>query len=113
MNEKVIKGLKCHIENATKCTYAETDCPYVEDCRFEDYGAIDRDALQAIEAHLLTKEDFVNADKYGWLPVWTQTRTDLYCECVTISCLDNDEYDYQHRMWVGKPTDEQLEMEWG
>ena len=113
MNEKVIEGLRWHLTGAYKCVYAETGCPYVDDCRFEDYGALARDALKAIEAHLLTKEDFENADKYGWLPVWTQTTTDLYCECVTISCLDDDnEYDYKHRRWVGKPTEEQLNSEW-
>lgn len=110
MNEKIIKGLQYYIENAKECVF-KTDCPYGDDCKANDYAALARDALQAIEPHLLTREDFVNADKYGWLPVWTQTKTDLYCECVKEDALD-EEHEYEHRMWVGKPTDEQLESEW-
>ena len=110
MREKIIDGLKHCIERNMECKWEDNDCPYVEECKKNPVLDLKQDALHAIEAHLVTDEDFEEGDRYGWIPVWTQTRTDLYCECVTKEMIDH-EYEYPVRMWVGKPTQEQLD-EW-
>jgi len=48
--EKVIKGLKCCSARNKECKFdQEPICPYVEDCKKEDYSALKKDALKLIE----------------------------------------------------------------
>lgn len=68
--------------------------------------------LKTQEPRLVTKEDFKNADKYGWLPVWSETKDDLYCECIEIDALDAMKEE-GCRYWTSRPTDEQRKaVEW-
>ena len=60
--------------------------------------------------HLVVPADFEYADKYGYLPVWTQTKRDWYCECITINAIKDPEEDT--RYWFNRPTEEDLNKEW-
>ena len=60
--------------------------------------------LKAQEPRLVVKEDFENADKYGYLPVYVENRDgDMYWDCITDAALG----DTVSRFWTTKPTDEQ------
>lgn len=64
-------------------------------------------ALEAQEPRLVTKDDFVNADEYGWLPAWCEEEYAgaVYCECICVDALKEKGVRY----WTSKPTDEQRE----
>ena len=65
------------------------------------------DALELLkeqEPRLVVKDDFENADKYGYLPVYVENRDgDMYWDCITDAALG----DTVSRFWTAKPTDEQ------
>ena len=61
-----------------------------------------------LKPHLVTEKDFDNADRYGYLPVWTQTRRDLYCECITKYALENTD----ERYWSSKPAEKDINTPW-
>lgn len=63
--------------------------------------------LKAQEARLVIKDDFANADEYGWLPAWAEEKIGgvVYCECITVDALKEKGIRY----WTRKPTDEQRE----
>ena len=59
---------------------------------------------KAQEPRLVVKEDFENADKYGYLPVYVENKDgDMYWDCITDAALG----DTVSRFWTAKPTDEQ------
>lgn len=66
--------------------------------------------LKAQESRLVIKEDFVNADRWGYLPVYVENREgDMYWDCITDAALG----DTVSRFWTTKPTDEQRKaVEW-
>lgn len=63
--------------------------------------------LKSQEPRLVTEADFSNADKYGYLPVWCETKDDLFCECILIGALEEEGCRY----WTSRPTDAQREAE--
>lgn len=65
-----------------------------------------RNLIDKVTAHLVTKEDFEEADPYGFLPVWTQQENgDFYCECILVDALYEDD---RRVFWSTKPTEEQM-----
>lgn len=53
---------------------------------------------------LVVKEDFVNADRWGYLPVYVEDRDGTgYWDCITDAALG----DTVSRFWTAKPTDKQ------
>jgi len=79
------------------------------------YGIVDvilkrLPAVNTLKPRLITAEEFVNADKYGFLPVWTEEKDgDLYCECIPSMAVKDEGYKVQYRFWTSRPTDEQRE----
>lgn len=62
--------------------------------------------LKAQEPRLVVKEDFVNADRWGYLPVYVEDRDgQMYWDCITDVVLGGT----VSRFWTAKPTDEQRE----
>ncbi len=61
--------------------------------------------LKAQEARPVTEKDFENADAYGYIPAWCETKDDLYCECIVVGALEEEGCRY----WTSKPTKEQRE----
>lgn len=58
----------------------------------------------AQEPRLVVKEDFVNADRWGYLPVYVEDRDgQMYWDCITDVVLGGT----VSRFWTTKPTDEQ------
>ena len=108
--EKVIAALTACARGSVTCK--QSGCPLwgeEDDC----ISKMARDALEMLkrqEPHLVVKEDFVNADKYGYLPVFVENRDgDMYWDCITDAALG----DTVSRFWTAKPTDEQRkEMKW-
>ena len=65
--------------------------------------------LKAQEPRLVTEKDFENADAYGYIPAWCETKDDLYCECIMVGALEEEGCRY----WTSKPTKEQMEaLKW-
>lgn len=60
--EKIIKGLQQHVDRAIQCTYATCDCPYVDDCRSENYGQLTKDVLDLLTVGINPKAK----DKTHW-----------------------------------------------
>ena len=101
--EKVIKRLeRCVLPHGNGCT---PECEYhgrIECCRQVMRKALA--LLKAQEPRLVVKEDFENADKYGYLPVFVESRDgEMYWDCITDAALG----DTVSRFWTTKPTDEQ------
>lgn len=114
--EKVIKGLEQHMKMSCLSRIEQLQpifCPY-----FRDGDCIInmcRDALEVLkeqEAHLITEDDFVNADHYGYIPAWTEERNgDQFWKCITRKSLNSDTKRFKY--WSNKPTDEQRkEVKW-
>lgn len=107
--EKVIKGLKCHVNGhphtrCHKCPYWGTGPHGSSEC-----NVLAADALALLkeqEPRLVTEKDFENADAYGYIPAWCETKDDLYCECIVVGALDEEGCRY----WTSKPTKEQMEV---
>jgi len=60
--------------------------------------------LQEQKPRLVVKEDFKNADEYGYLPVYVEDRDGTgYWDCITDAALG----DMVSQFWTTKPTDEQ------
>ena len=106
--KKIIIGLKCWTSsdpyiNTVDCMLK--NCPYAgnDHCDLEIFnGALE--LLKAQEPRLVVKEDFVNADKYGYLPVFVEDKDgEMYWDCITDAALG----DTVSRFWTMKPTDEQ------
>ena len=103
--EKVIRGLE-------RC--AKGNCPFSEEYKACEYTVgmycgkkrLMMDALELLKAQeprLITVEDFKDADAYGYIPAWCETKNDLFCECILIGALEEEGCRY----WTAKPTDEQ------
>ena len=104
--EMIIRTIKlCHsIEpNCSICDYRDSGDSYeqcIEAILYDAYNL-----LKAQEPRLVTKEDFMDADEWGYLPVWCETvEGKVYCECITVTALDIEQGLY--RYWTAKPTDE-------
>lgn len=98
--EKVIKWLEKEIKNNDYWDEDYIDCIPVS--MLKDILAL----LKAQEPRLVVKEDFVNADRCGYLPVYVEDRDgDMYWDCITDAALG----DTVSRFWTTKPTDEQRE----
>lgn len=64
--------------------------------------------LREQEPHLLTTDDFVRVDHYGYLAVWAEERNgDQFWKIVTIRALEHDKK--RVRYWSSRPTNEQME----
>ena len=106
---KVIKGLECCLDPLkTRCP----ECPYYpcydQDTTSEKLLSDALELLKAQEPHLVTKEDFQDADEWGYLPVWCETvEGRVYCECILLTALAIEQGLY--RYWTAMPTDEQRE----
>ncbi len=59
------------------------------------------------KARFVIEEDFKDADRYGFLPVWIQEPKDFYCECILVDALARA-YEERRVYWLGKPTEEQM-----
>ena len=108
--EKVIFGLKCLTNEdpyMSRISCKKKKCPYAETETDNCAPAIWRDALKLLkeqEPRLVVKEDFVNADRWGYLPVYVEERDGfMYWDCITDASLG----DTVSRFWTAKPTDEQ------
>lgn len=66
------------------------------------------DLLREQEPHLLTIEDFVRADHYGYLAAWTEEKNgDQFWKIITIRALERDKK--RMRYWSSRPTNKQRE----
>ena len=97
------------IRSLINCISDECDC--VNKCQYfkqnDCLNSLMRDAAQLLKAQeprLVVKEDFENADKYGYLPVYVENKDgDMYWDCITDAALG----DTVSRFWTMKPTNEQ------
>lgn len=48
--DKIMNGLRCCIDADKECRFAESSCPYVDDCRSGDTSKLKRDALAYFES---------------------------------------------------------------
>ena len=116
--EKIIFGLKCLTNEdpyMSRISCKKKKCPYAETETDNCAPAIWRDALDLLkkqEPHLLTMEDFVRADHYGYLAAWTEERNgSQFWKLITIRALECDKK--RMRYWSSRPTNEQREeMKW-
>lgn len=114
MIEKVIKRLEYCTEN--KCDICQEEngsgFPWIDG---RCYGFTERlyDAialLKAQEPRLVTESDFDGADKYGYIPVWTEEKDgDMYWECIPKVAITDPDGIGVLRYWTSHPTDEQRE----
>lgn len=61
-------------------------------------------------ARLIEEIDFVNADKYGKIPMWVSHKFDGNWQCLDAECVKyyrTDDYTMVE-MWTSKPTTEQI-----
>ena len=95
--EKVINGLEWILNDIKENGHYQVD-------NYEDEIREALVLLKEQEPRLVVKEDFVNADKYGYLPVYVENKDgDMYWDCITDAALG----DTVSRFWTMKPTDEQ------
>lgn len=102
---KIIKGLECCANGGQDlCKECYQEGPgFGIACR-QDLMRDAAQLLKAQEPRLVVKEDFVNADRWGYLPVYVEDRDgDMYWDCITDAALG----DTVSRFWTTKPTDEQ------
>ena len=74
--KEVIKGLEKMLEDS-KYNDSVNWNPWADTETLEDALAL----LKAQEPRLVTEDDFVNADKYGWLPAWCEERFSGLGDC--------------------------------
>lgn len=111
--EKVIKAL----ENCTQIPKCR-DCPWESceeaDCQYIkmplDLAHLALVLLKAQGPRLMTESDFDGADKYGYIPVWTEEKDgDMYCKCIPKVAITDPDGIGVLRYWTQRPTDEQRE----
>ena len=125
--EKVIRGLKaCNRQpyNGSDCQ----NCPYYDDegtaelpfgiCNIQDMFDDALALLKEQEAHIVTEEDYKNADFDGDIPAWaehkdqsTESEKDGW---IILALAWQKRFDcHSIRFWTSRPTDEQRKaMAW-
>lgn len=115
--EKVLYGLdSCGFHDGIPNICEVTECPYRDNkayCVHElahDAGMLISELLKAQEPRLVTESDFDGADKYGYIPVWTEEKDgDMYWECIPKAAITDPDGIEVLQYWTSRPTDEQRE----
>ena len=88
------------------------NCPYSLNKWECDKEQLKKDALALLKEqkpHLITEDDFANADQYGYLPAWVENHctSEMYFECIPKHAITDPESKGEYRFWTARPTDEQ------
>lgn len=109
--ELVINGLRETVEDLKAWEFVTDPADKGQLVAMRNWVQAAVDELEAHLPHIVREEDFVNADKYGYITVWTETNDgDLYVECITKTAFEYSQNpNCEYRYWVGKPSKKLME----